>query len=103
MFVSEDEGEHWNPIHTDNGRDRENGYYRWGYAPFFDRENQLVYVILEYDGSYYLYQSDREMKDWKGAGRFSLADLYMIEKYWISERHLYIVDSGGNSFQFEFD
>lgn len=102
MFVSEDEGEHWNPIRTDDGQDREDGYYRWGYAPFFDRENQLVYVILEYDGNYYLYQSDEEMKEWENAGRFSLADLYMIEKYWISERHLYIVDSGGNSFQFDF-
>lgn len=103
MFVSEDEGEHWNPIRTDNGHDREDGYYSWGYAPFFDRENQLAYAILEYDECYYLYRSDEKMKTWKNAGKFSLADLYMIEKYWISEHHLYIVDSGGNSFQFDFD
>lgn len=103
MFVSEDEGEHWNPIRTDNGHDREDRYYRYGYAPFFDMENQLAYAILEYDRIYYLYRTDRKMKEWENAGMFSLSDIYMIEKYWISEHHLYIVDSGGNSFQFDFD
>lgn len=102
MFASGDEGEQWNPIRTDNGHDREDGYYRWGYAPFFDRENQRVYVILEYDGCYYLYRSDEEMKEWENAGMFSIGDLYMIEKYRISGQYLYMEDSGGNSYQFDF-
>lgn len=103
MFVSEDEGEHWNPIRTDNGRDRENGYYRWGYAPFFDRENQLVYVILEYDGSYYLYQSDGEMKEWERAGMFSLSELNIIEENRNNGQYQYILEYDGSYYLYQSD
>lgn len=93
LFETTDCGESWNPVIIDADIEK----CRYGYAPIFDNENGIFYVLLECDGFYSLYQSDAALSEWKQSGRFSSES--EIESFFIRDGKVIIVDMQGQSYQ----
>ena len=90
LFESTDGGQQWTSVVIDDSLER----CRYGYAPLFNEGT--AYVLLECDGTYSLYQSRDNRITWEKTSTFSLDN--MVEKYFITEDILYIIDSTGNQY-----
>jgi photosystem II stability/assembly factor-like uncharacterized protein len=97
LFVSEDEGKHWNPVLIDEDVET----CRYGYAPVFNEEKSQAYILLECDGSYALYLSEDALSTWKKIGTFSLEDEDSVEQYFLSEDQIYIHTSQDKTYLLE--
>lgn len=97
LFETIDGGKNWNPIIIDEAIEK----CRYGYAPIFNNEEGIFYVLLECDGFYSLYQSEAVPSAWKHLGTFSSE--MEIEAYLIWEGKVIITDIQGQHYQLSFN
>lgn len=98
LFESTDGGKNWNPVIIDDEIKCEDGY-----APIFNNEEGVSYVLLKYDDLCSLYQSDAALSEWKRVGAF-LSEME-IESYFIWEGKVIIIvtDMQDQHYQLSFD
>lgn len=65
LFETTDGGENWESVPVDNGI-----HCRYGYVPVFDGLDGAPVVLLECEGTYYLYEADARRNGWNKIGSF---------------------------------
>ena len=100
LFETTDGGEHWDsvPLNED--------YYRYGYTTISDEDSNVMYVLLEYvlssrGGNYDLYQFDAKLYEWEMIGSFVLDESVEVQRFFMSEGTLCLIDAHGNLYKIE--
>lgn len=98
LFESTDGGKNWNPVIIDDEIKCKDGY-----APIFNNEEGVSYVLLKYDDLCSLYQSDAALSEWKRVGAF--LSKMKIESYFIWDGKVIIIvtDMQGQYYQLSLD
>lgn len=97
LFETTDSGERWENVQVDN--DIKN--CRYGYVPLFDVPDGKAYVLLECEGTYYLYSADARQRKWNKIGSFEFET--PISAFFVLNNALYISDTNENTHQIMFD
>lgn len=75
LFATKDQGENFEAVWAEEDR-----YFRYGYAPLFDKESGRTYLILEGENEYFVYYAEYPAADdgtswnltWEKMGKFIL-------------------------------
>lgn len=102
LFASKDQGESFEAVWAEDET-----YFRYGYAPLFDKESKRAYLILEAENEYFVYRAEYPAADgkdswnlaWKCVGKFRLEDYGTIEEYFLYEGQIYLVNLQGKRCQ----
>lgn len=102
LFATKDQGENFEAVWADEDR-----YFRYGYAPLFDKESGKAYLILEGENEYFVYCAEYPAVDdgasweltWEKIGKFILEDYGNIEEYFLYEGQIYLANWQGKRCQ----
>lgn len=102
LFATKDQGENFEAVWAEEDR-----YFRYGYAPLFDKESGRAYLILEGENEYFVYYAEYPAADdgtswnltWEKMGKFILEDYGNIEEYFLYEGQIYLANWQGKQCQ----